>query len=375
MAFKVASSSKDYSRLIYILEILGICYTVSILLLFVASGWSQRFALYARSLAVNTYAAVPLYFLGAYLVYWAFEFPLVCYRSFILEHRFSLSTQRPLSWFSDHLKSSLIFCLIALVYTQVFYLSYNFFPASWWLTFSLFWIFFGIILTKITPVAILPLFFAHTRCCDENLTGKIGELARGMGIGPLEVFEINFSKVTHKANAAFLGLGKTRRVLLADTLQERYSQEEILVILAHEFAHHKLGHMRKMIILGAILILAFSYLVFIGNSYVLAFFGFASLGDVAALPIILAWLALFNFLTQPFTNFISRRMERHADSVAIEATGLAQAFISMLGKLSTQNLSDKNPHPLVKFLFFDHPPIDERITLARAFLKTASLSV
>ncbi|RJO64750.1 MAG: M48 family peptidase [Candidatus Omnitrophota bacterium] len=371
MSFKAISSSRNYSRLIYILEIAATCYAVAVPLLFVVSGWSLRLALYARSLFLNIYTAIPLYFLGAYCFYWALELPLVFYRSFLLEHRFSLSSQKPLSWFLDHLKSSSIFYLIALVCLEVFYAFYNLFPSLWWLVFSLFWVFFGVVLTKVTPILILPLFFAHTRYRDEKLTDRINRLASGMGIGPPKVFEINFSKITHKANAAFLGIGKTRRVLLADTLRERYSQDEILVILAHEFAHYKLRHMLKMMLLGATLILAFLYLAFMGNSYVLAFFGFTSLGDIAAMPIIFACLAFFSFLTQPLTNIVSRSMERSADYLALKATGLVNAFISMLDKLSTQNLSHRKPHPLIKFLFFDHPPIDERIRMAEAFLKAS----
>lgn len=361
--------SKGYSRLTYIFEIAGTCYTVAVLLLFVSSGISRLLALYVRSLCPGTYTAIPLYLLGAYCFYWFFELPLVFYRSFVLEHRFALSSQGLWSWFLNHLKSSGIFYLIALVYIEALYILYAMFPSFWWLAFSLFWIFSGIVLAKITPLVILPLFFSHSRCSDEKLRKRIQDLAVRMGVGMLEVFEINFSTMTHKANAAFVGMGKTKRVLLADNLKGKYSEDEITVILAHEFAHYKLRHMLQMMALGAALIVIFSYFVFKANGQVLAFFGFVSLGDIAAMPIIFACLVIFSFFAQPLSNLISRRLERDADRLALQVTGLGDAFISMLDKLSAQNLSNRNPHPLIKFFFFDHPPIDERIAMARASLR------
>jgi STE24 endopeptidase len=95
-------------------------------------------------------------------------------------------------------------------------------------------------------------------------------------------------------------------------------------------------------------------------------FGFTSLLDIAALPIILIYFVIFGIIMQPFENYVSRKLERNADLLALKITGLKEAFISMMDKLSLQNLSDRNPHPIIKFFFFDHPPIDERIALAKS---------
>jgi STE24 endopeptidase len=96
-------------------------------------------------------------------------------------------------------------------------------------------------------------------------------------------------------------------------------------------------------------------------------FGLSSLNDLAALPVILIYFILFGVITQPLEAFISRSFERSADSLALETTGLKEAFISTMDKLAKQNLSDRNPHPIIKFFFFDHPPIDERIKMAQNY--------
>lgn len=193
-----------------------------------------------------------------------------------------------------------------------------------------------------------------------------------MQVKILDCFEIDFSKKTLKANAAFLGWGATRRVVLSDTLRDKYSYDEIEVILAHEFVHYKLKHLLKLILVNSFVIILSFYIIFRTSGYSLKLFGMSSLSDIAALPVMLIYFVLFGIIMQPFENFISRRLERNADMMALKITGLNEAFISMMDKLAKQNLADRNPHPLIKFFFFDHPPIDERIALARSFKGTGA---
>jgi STE24 endopeptidase len=192
-------------------------------------------------------------------------------------------------------------------------------------------------------------------------------LAGEMGVKILDVFEIDFSKKTLKANAAFVGWGATKRVILADTLKEKYTYDEIEVILAHEFAHYKMRHLLKLIFINSCAGIGSFYLIFKTSHYVLHFFHLASLSDVAAMPVILMYMVLFGLVMQPFENYLSRRLERSADRMALTATGLTEAFVSMMEKLSLQNLADRSPSWLAKIYFFDHPPVEERIAMARKF--------
>jgi STE24 endopeptidase len=281
------------------------------------------------------------------------------------ERQFSLSNQKISAWFIDQLKAGVLSYIFGLILISVFYLILKAFPGSWWLIISIFWIFFSLVIAKLTPVLIIPLFFKYKKLEDEILRLKILNLAEKMQVKILDVFEIDLSKKSLKGNAAFVGVGGTRRVLLADTLKDKYTHDEIEVILAHEFAHYKLKHILKLIFLNsAVTILAF-YVIFKTNPFVLKLFGLFSLSDYAALPVIFIYFVLFGIVTQPLEAFISRIFEKDADMLALKITRAREAFISMMDKLGTQNLADRKPHPLIKFYFFDHPPIDERINLAR----------
>lgn len=227
--------------------------------------------------------------------------------------------------------------------------------------------FFSIILAKLMPVVIIPLFFKYKKLSDENLRERIIRLAHKMKVKILDCFEIDLSKKTLKGNAAFVGIGNTRRVILSDTLRDKYSYEEIEVILAHEFAHYQLRHLAKMVVVNSLVTSLIFYAIFKTSIYALNLFGLSSLADIAGLPVIFIYFILFGIIMQPFEAFVSRSFERSADSLALETTGLKDAFISTMDKLAKQNLSDRSPHPIIKFFFFDHPPIEERIKMAENY--------
>lgn len=298
-------------------------------------------------------------------LYFLLGFPLNYYRSYALEHKFCLSSQNFRGWFFDQLKAGMLSYVLGLILLSAFYFILEHYPSVWWLVVSLFWIFFSLVLAKLVPVIIIPLFFKYKKLEDSALRETIMNLAGKMKVKILDCFEIDFSKKTLKANAAFVGWGATRRVILADTLKDKYSYDEIEVILAHEFAHYKLKHLLKLLLANASVIVGCFYLIFKTSAPFLGFFKLSSLQELAALPLILLYFVVFGILMQPFENYMSRRLERHADRMALEVTGSRGAFISMMDKLATQNLSDRNPHPIIKFFFFDHPPIAERIASAQ----------
>ncbi|MDP2831125.1 MAG: M48 family metalloprotease, partial [Candidatus Omnitrophota bacterium] len=186
-----------------------------------------------------------------------------------------------------------------------------------------------------------------------------------MQIKLLDVLEIDFSKKTLKANAAFTGMGKTKRVLLADTLKDKYTLDEVEVILAHEFAHYRLKHMLKLIAVNSLLTLGLFYLIFKTSVYALGVFKLDSLVQLSSLPLIFLYFILFGIIMAPLEALVSRLFEKEADNLALKVTGSKEAFISLMEKLASQNLADRNPHPLIKFFFFTHPPIDERIKIAK----------
>ena len=356
--------AKRYSTLKYILATINVIYLLAFLLVFVSSGLSKNLAQKIFSLTTNQYTVVAVYLLITSVSYYLIYFPLTFYFSYILEHKFSLSRQKIKDWLIDQIKTSAIRYVIVVISVCTFYYLLDKYIYSWWWIISLIWIFFNLILVKLAPIIITPLFFKYNKLTDKVLRKQILNLADKMKIKILDVYQINFSKKTLKAKAAFVGMGNTKRVILSDTLRGKYSNDEIHIILAHEFAHYKLRHVLKGFLVNSLVIILVFYFIFLSSDYVLQLFALDSLSDVAALPIIFIYLIIFKIVIQPFSNYISRNFERDADVLALKITGLKEAFISTMEKLCAQNLIDRKPRPIVKFLFFRHPSIDERIATA-----------
>jgi STE24 endopeptidase len=358
--------SRKYSTIKYGLSIIEIVYSLLLLAVLLSSGVSRLLAKDVALLVSNNFLGLVLYLFIIYVAYYILSFPLNFYHNFILEHQFQLSRQSVRGWFLDQAKSGIISFVISIILLEVFFLLVAREPQTWWWIISIFWISLSLVLAKLAPVLIIPLFFKYRKMADESLRRRIIAISQKMNLKILDVFEIDLSRKTEKGNAALVGFGSTRRVILGDTLKGKYTPEEIEVILAHEFAHQKLQHLIKMVLVNAASTVICFYAIYKTSFYALKLFNLASLDDIAALPVIFIYLMLAGIILKPWENFLSRKFETEADSLAITRTGLKEAFVSTMEKLAAQNLADRNPHPLVKFFFFDHPAIDERIKLARS---------
>jgi len=361
----MASLAKSYSQQKYALSIVDVIYNIALILFFLGTGLSLSLENFLISLGIPSYSLSAAFLLVVFFLYYLLNLPVNFYSGFILEHKFNLTKQKAGAWVVDQLKSAVLAYIISLILILTFYWVLGRFN-QWWLVISVFWIIFSIVLAKLTPILIIPLFFKYKKLEDDILRQRIFNLASKMQIKILDVFEIDFSKKTLKANAAFTGLGKTKRVLLADTLRDKYTHDEVEVILAHEFAHYQLKHIIKLIAINSLVTLGLFFLIFKTNSYYLEIFKLSSLAQLASLPLVFLYFISFGIIMQPLEAFISRLFEREADNLALKVTCAREAFISVMEKLANQNLADRNPHPLIKFFFFDHPPIDERIKIAKS---------
>lgn len=359
--------AKKYSRIKYRLAIFGLLYSLVLLILFQGLGLSQLLKELLLEFTTNKALVVCLYVLAISFIFAILDLPFNLYGGYFLEHRFKLSRQKLKNWFFDQFKSGIISLLIFMITVEVFYFCLSIFPRHWWIAFASFWISLSIILARLLPTLIIPIFFKYQPLRDDQLKERILQLARKMGVKVINVFEIDFSKKTLKANAAFVGIGKSKRIILADTLKNKYSSEEIEVILAHEFAHYRLRHLFKLICAYALVTIFALYALFKTNQPVLDFFKIKTLSDLAGFPVVLLCWTVITIVFRPWENYLSRYLERNADILALKATGLKGAFITTMEKLAQQNLADRNPERLIKIFFFDHPPIDERIEMARRF--------
>ncbi|MDP3790954.1 MAG: M48 family metallopeptidase [Candidatus Omnitrophota bacterium] len=349
-----------YARIKYQLAIIDIAYTLFLLMILQMSGINAVLKTAVFDFTSSEIIRVALYSAALFAAYSVLSFHVDFYRSFVIERRFNLSNQKILAWLADYLKSNVLGFFVFILLMECFFFFIRSSAGSWWWMSAIFWIFLTIVIARIFPVIVIPLFFKYKRIDNESLRQSILALAQKMQVKILDVFEIDYSKKSLKANAAFVGIGKSKRVLLTDTLLGgKFQPKEIEVILAHEFAHYRLKHILKMVAMSALMIFVTFYIFFLLDKSVLDARDIANLGSWILL------FMLFQIIVTPFINWIHRTMERNADIQAINIIGDKDAFISMMEKLADQNLAQRKPPLWAKILFYDHPPIEERIDLAR----------
>jgi len=183
-----------------------------------------------------------------------------------------------------------------------------------------------------------------------------------------DIFSINFSSKTKKANAFLCGIGKNRRVVLSDTLLSSFTADEIETVIAHELAHYKHKDIFKLLVANALIIFLGFYLLNKFLYFAVIHFHLNRIDDIAFLPILLLVFMLFGLLTAPLLNGYSRLLEKQADQFSLETTKKPMDFISMMNKLCEMNLGEFKPNRLVEIFFYDHPPVYKRIQLAEKYL-------
>jgi STE24 endopeptidase len=295
------------------------------------------------------------------------ELPFAYYQGFLLEHRYGLSTQSRRHWISDQFKGVLVGMALAIVGASVVYGALRRWPDDWWWISAIVFAIATIGLAQLAPVLLLPIFYKFKPLDRPALVDRLLKLAAGARTSVNGVFEWVLSSHTKKANAALAGLGTTRRILLSDTLLADYSEDEIEVILAHELAHHVHRDLWRGIAVHSIALVGGFAVLSLVLEAAADPLGLRGLSDPAGLPALMLAGGAWTFLLLPVINFISRAQERAADRYALKATRNVDAFVTAMKRLSQQNLAEEHPSALVRWLFYSHPPIRERIDAARAF--------
>lgn len=355
------STAKKYNNIKLFLSVAEGVLSFIFLFLFVELGYSLRLENYLRNFISSQYLVLLLFTISVGLVLTIIFAPINYYTEFYLEHKYNLSNQTFWKWIWEGAKETLIGGAIGLPLLLLFYYVLVTFGILWWLPFSILMFIFSVLLAQIVPILILPLFYKVVPIENEELKERIIKLSKLAGLNVENVFKFNMSKNTKKANAAFTGLGKTKRILLGDTLLENYSVDEIETVIAHELGHYKLKHIQKNILIGTISSFLIFYLVANLHNISLSWFNLNSIYEIASLPLLVLWGSIIGLIFQPITNWLSRKFEYEADAFAIYSTQKKDDFIRTLEKLTNQNLGDKEPHPFVEWFFYSHPSIKKRI--------------
>jgi len=349
-------------RLMFVDLFLGIAYLLAWLLF----GWSLELRELLSAFINNDWLLVAVYSVIFGGIYYLISAPLSYYQGYILPHRFNLSTQTLRAWIIDQIKGGLVAGVLGLFVLEVMYAILRNFADIWWLWVAGFLLVFNVLLANLAPVLLFPIFYKFKPLGEEyaDLEARLMKLAKEAGTGVRGVFEFDMSRRTKAANAAFTGLGNTRRILLGDTLLKEFTPEEIETILAHELAHHVHKDIPVGIVVETVVTLFGLYLASLFLAWGVTAMGLEGVGDIAGLPLVIIAFGAYGLITMPLTNAFSRWRERRADQYALKLTGNGSAYASALTRMANQNLADVDPAAWEEFLFHSHPSLSKRIAMA-----------
>ncbi len=287
------------------------------------------------------------------------SFPFVFYRSFLIERKYGLSSEPLTTWLLDHIKALALGLPLSILAGLAVYGTIHLWPDNWWLIASGLFAAFGLVLSRVAPVLLMPLFYRFRPLTRDALRERLLTLSQRAGVPVLGAFEWGLGEKTTRANAALVGAGRTRRILVSDTLLKDYSDDEIEVILAHEIAHHVHHDMWTALTLETLIVAAALW----GAAITLRRAGYAP-ADLAGLPLLVLAAAAVSLILTPFANAWSRHNERRADRYALKLTGRSSAFVTAMRRLGAQNLAEERPSTPIVWFFHTHPTIEERIAAA-----------
>lgn len=300
-----------------------------------------------------------LFFAISGLINLILSLPFQIYDTFVIEQKYGFNTMTVKTFILDIIKSIIISVILGTPILSLLLYIIKVDPNFWW-KFALVVIFFEVFMIYIYPVLIAPLFNKFIPLEEGELKNKIMEIADKNGFKISNVYIMDASRRTKKQNAYLTGFGKTRRVVLYDTILS-YPQEEILAIFAHELGHHKKEHITKSSILSIVFYVLYIYLTFLvyKKAPFTQYFGIKKEFTILLYSFMFI-SSLFYFIT-PLVNAISRRFEYEADKFSAEILNTPYPLINALKRLIKENLSNIYPDPLFRTWYYSHPAPVERI--------------
>ncbi|HLI90260.1 MAG TPA: M48 family metallopeptidase [Ktedonobacteraceae bacterium] len=371
--------AREYSRKRLRLSFIGMGVAAACLLIVLGAGLDK----WLRNLLQSAAGRAPLlawqplpgwyplqilvYFLIIILAYQIISAPQAYYGGYVLPHRYGISVMSFKAWLADLGKEFVLGLVLEAAVISLIYALLAFQPAWWWLWVGLVLFFFSVVMANLAPVLIFPLFYKFTPLPDGELKQRLLALAERANTRVRGVFTMQMSRRTTAANAALMGLGNTRRIVIGDTMVDRYTPDEIEVVLAHELGHHVHHDIWKLIISQAVLTFGGLYVANLLLHLVVAQRYYLSLTDPANMPFLFLLMGLFGLVVMPLGNSYSRAIEYQADEYALQATHKVEAFKSAMTRLANQNLAEVEPPAIVELLFHSHPSIRKRLKHADAF--------
>jgi len=364
---------RKYNRIRRWLGMGDLVLALALLEVLLLTGWSGAIRDLAYGNSLQSYGlAVFLYVFFLILIARVLGLGMDYY-GFRLEHRYKLSNQKLRSWLWDEAKGFLLAIILGGLLVELLYFMIRQFPEHWWILAWAGFLAVTVLLAQLAPVLLFPIFYKFEPLQDEELKARLIRLGERAGTRVRGVYKWQLSEKSKKANAALTGLGNTRRIILADTLIDNYSPDEIEAVLAHELGHHVYKHILKGIAVQA----GVTFVGFWAANWVLQYASdrwhiFEQLSDFANLPLIILTFVVLSFILMPAMNAFSRHNEREADRYAFENIATVEPFITSMNKLAQQNMAERTPSRWVEWWFHSHPAIARRVAAAEAWAKANS---
>lgn len=302
------------------------------------------------------------------ILFFLLALPWDWYHTFVIEEKYGFNRSTLKLWLVDSMKALLISLAILAGLSGAVLWAIHSFPDWWWLLGFVIISLAQLCLTVLYPVLIAPIFNKFDPLGDELLAKRVEGLIRAVGMKSGGIFQMDAGRRSTHSNAYFAGLGKTKRVVLFDTLIETHTHDEILAVLAHELGHFKLRHVLKVYLISQAALLLGFYLAYLvmGWERFAGTFGFSSAQPHGVLLLIALLFQRAGFWIEPFIMALSRRFERTADAFASKLMGTPVPMITALKTIAGHNLANLTPHPLYVRFNYSHPPLPERIRLLEA---------
>ena len=289
--------------------------------------------------------------------------PFSLYDTFVIEDRYGFNTVTFGMWVSDLAKGLVLSAILGgLVLWGLLTLVVQGGP-QWWIWAWIFLALFELLLLWLFPLVIAPLFNKFEPVENRHLEQQIETLMGKVGLRVKGVFKMDASKRSKHTNAYFTGVGRSKCIVLFDTLLESHGEEEICAVLAHEIGHWKKRHVLRQLLFVEIVSLAGLYAAarFLGWPILYEAFGFQEMIPYVGLFLIGTGFSLIGYFAHPLESAISRKYEREADDFSLTLVKEPAPLISALKRLAAENLSNLNPHPIYAWYYYSHPPLAERI--------------
>jgi STE24 endopeptidase len=374
-----AAQAIAYARARHELYFIDVLYSLLVLILLLQIGVVHRF----RDLAERTTDAhLPQALIFTPLILLTVDglsLPVALW-SHHLALQYQQSIQDCGSWMVDWVKGEVVEVGIAAPVVWILYAVIRKSPRKWWFYFWLAAVPLIILGAVAEPLIFEPLFFKFTPLAESqpHLAARIETVVQraGLEIPESRMFVMNASSKLREVNAYASGLGATKRVVVWDTSIKRMSEDEILFVFGHEMGHYVLGHVRDGILFSCGVLLFFQFLAYRSLHWILErwgkSWGIRGPDDLASLPVLLILLSVFGFFFTPISNAYSRHLEHQADQYGLEvihglvpdASVVAAHAFQVLGEV---DLEEPNPSTAVKFWFYNHPPLDERMRFAQTY--------